>query len=167
MIFSVRHAVQSDLENIVDIYNSTVFLRNVTADLEPVTVESKQKWFNEHNSNNRPLLIFEDADNQLIGWVSFQSFYGRPAYHNTAEISIYLHESKRHKGYGNKILEYCLNNVSQYQIKILLAFVFSNNVSSIKLFEKFGFKHWGILPDIAVIDGEEISLTILGRKIDY
>ncbi|WP_339382997.1 GNAT family N-acetyltransferase, partial [Klebsiella aerogenes] len=61
----------------------------VTADTMPVTVESREEWFNEHNPGKRPLWVIENPSGEIIGWVSFQSFYGRPAYDATVEISIY------------------------------------------------------------------------------
>jgi phosphinothricin acetyltransferase len=59
----------------------------VTADTEPVSVESRQRWFDEHNSANRPLWVIEDKAKEMVGWVSFQSFYGRPA-HNTKGLVV-------------------------------------------------------------------------------
>ena len=68
----------------------------VTADTDAVTVESKVKWFDEHNPANQPLWVVVDKTSQgITGWISFQSFYGRPAYNATVEISIYLDELVR------------------------------------------------------------------------
>ena len=52
-----RNAELEDLAYIVDVYNSTVDSRQVTADTHPVDVESRLKWFNEHNPQTRPLWI--------------------------------------------------------------------------------------------------------------
>lgn len=158
------NAVPTDLPQIVEIYNSTVASRVVTADTEPVSVASRQKWFDEHNAEERPLLMVFD-ENEVVGWVSFQSFYGRPAYNATCEISIYLDEKQRGKGYGKIILNYCLENATIYGIKTLLGYIFAHNEASIKLFQHFGFEEWAFLPNIAVLDGEERSLKILGKRI--
>ena len=40
-----RMATEDDLKEIVDIYNSTIASREVTADTEPVTVEDRRQWF--------------------------------------------------------------------------------------------------------------------------
>ncbi|MNI89400.1 putative phosphinothricin acetyltransferase YwnH [compost metagenome] len=97
--------------------------------------------------------------------MSFQSFYGRPAYQATVEISIYIDPENRGKGLGKKILEYCINQAPNYGIKTLVGFIFSHNTPSLRLFQQFGFEQWGQLPDIAVLDGVEKSLTILGKRI--
>lgn len=150
---------------IVEIYNSTVASRMVTADTEPVSVSSKQRWFDEHSSDRRPLWIVENESGQVIGWASFQSFYGRPAYNATVELSIYLDKNHRSKGFGKQILRYCIENAPAYGIKTLLGFIFSHNLPSLNLFQKFGFEDWATLPNIAVLDGQERGLKILGKRI--
>jgi len=160
-----RDAIQSDLPTIVAIYNSTIASRMVTADTEPVSVASKQQWFDEHTSNKHPLWIVEDDNNNTVGWVSFQAFYGRPAYDGTAEISIYLDPLQRGKGYGKKILQYCIDNAHTLEINTLLGFIFAHNTPSLQLFTALGFEEWGHLKNIALLDGTERSLKILGRRV--
>ena len=137
----------------------------VTADTEPVTVESRQKWFDEHNPASRPLWVIEDHSRAIIGWVSFQSFYGRPAYDSTVEISIYLDPHQRGRGLGKEVLRYCLEKAPDFGIRTLLGFIFSHNEPSLRLFRGFGFTEWGNLPNVAVLDGVERSLVILGKRI--
>ena len=138
----------------------------VTADTEPVSVESRVPWFNEHSPNKRPLWMIEDDSNaNTIGWISFQSFYGRPAYDATTEISIYLNPHARGKGIGKTVLRYAMENCGTYGIKTLLGFIFAHNEPSLKLFRNFGFEDWAVLPNIAVLDGIERSLIIVGKRI--
>lgn len=137
----------------------------VTADTENVSVESRQKWFDEHDPLKRPLWVMEDSSGQIIGWVSFQSFYGRPAYDATAEIGIYLDAQQRGRGLGKQALQYCIDHAPALGIKTLLGFIFSHNEPSLKLFRHFGFEDWGTLPNIALLDGQEKSLKILGKRI--
>jgi L-amino acid N-acyltransferase YncA len=159
-----RDAVINDLNDIVDIYNSTIPSRMVTADTEPVAIESKVSWFHDHTPDKRPLWIVEQ-DNRTVGWVSFQSFYGRPAYDATSEVSIYLHPSFRGRGFGKQILEHVIHNSSALGIKTLLGYIFSHNEPSLKLFRKFGFQDWAVLPNIAELDSVERSLIIVGKRI--
>lgn len=160
-----RSAELADLNKIVTIYNSIIASRMVTADVEEVSVESKVQWFNEHNSDTRPLWMVEDAEGQTVGWVSFSSFHERPAYSGTVEVSIYLDESSRGKGYGKTILQYCIDNAGKFGVINLVALIFLHNEPSLKLFRHFGFEDWGTLPNVAVLDGIERSLKILGKRI--
>jgi len=160
-----RDAKQFDLEKIVEIYNSTIESKMVTADTEPASVASRQNWFDEHKSDKRPLWVIEDNQDKIIGWVSFQSFYGRPAYDATVEISIYLEKEQSGKGLGKEILQYCVHKATNFGTKTLLGFIFSHNEPSLKLFRHFGFEDWATLPNIALLDGKERGLKILGKRI--
>ena len=159
-----RDASMGDLPVIVDIYNSTVASRMVTADLEPVSINDRIGWFNEHTPSKRPLWIVE-YEGGICGWVSFQSFYGRPAYDGTAEISIYLHEDYRGYGIGKEILKKAIEESPKLKIDTLLGFIFGHNGPSIGLFSSFGFEEWARLPEVAVLDGIKRDLVILGKKI--
>lgn len=154
-----------DLEQIVAIYNSTISSRMVTADLEQVSVESKVSWFHEHQPDKRPLWIIKNEEDIIIGWVSFQNFYGRPAYSATAEISIYLHPMHRGKGLGTQVLDYCMQQCDQLKITTLLGYIFEHNQPSLTLFKKAGFEEWAHLPNIANLEGVERSLKILGKRV--
>lgn len=165
MNLQFRDATPEDLPWIVDVYNSTIPGRMVTADTEPVSIESRVGWFNEHNPVTRPLWIAADGDND-IGWISFQSFYGRPAYNATAEISIYLAPGSRSCGYGSQVLAYAMEACGRLQIKTLLGYIFAHNTPSLRLFEKNGFEQWGRFPRIANLDGLERDLVIVGKRIN-
>lgn len=160
-----RDATAEDLPVIVAIYNSTVAGRLVTADTEPVTVESRMAWFNAHAAETHPLWMVSDDAGAIVGWASFQQFYGRPAYDATVEISIYLHEAQRGKGYGKTILQHCIDAAPKYHFKTILGFIFSHNIPSMKLFEQLGFSEWGHFPNIAELDGIERSLSIMGKRV--
>ena len=162
--FTIRDAEITDLPIIVDIYNSTIAGRMVTADLEPVPVESRTHWFHEHSPSFRPLWVVE-SQGTICGWVSFQSFYGRPAYNGTAEISIYIHQDFRGKKLGKFLIQKAIDACPALEIKTLLGFIFGHNEPSIKLFNSFGFEKWAHLPKIAELDGIERDLLILGRRI--
>ncbi|GGG15164.1 GNAT family N-acetyltransferase [Paenibacillus abyssi] len=162
--YVITDAVPEDLEKIVEIYNSTIPSRIVTADLEPVTAKSKQQWFDEHSADFRPLWVMKQQD-RIIAWLSYQSFYGRPAYNATAEISIYLSEEYRSQGIGSILLEKAINESPRLKINTLVGFVFAHNQPSIALLTKYKFEEWGYLPKVAKLDGIERDLVILGRRV--
>lgn len=163
-MLTFRHASEADLPVIVDIYNSTIAGRMVTADTEPVTVASREAWYHAHSPERRPLWIME-LDGQIAGWISLQNFYGRPAYNGTAELSIYLHESSRGKGLGRIALQFAIDQCPSVGVNNLMGIIFAHNQPSIKLFESMGFEQWALMPDIAVLDNITRSVVILGKKI--
>jgi L-amino acid N-acyltransferase YncA len=159
-----KYAEPGDLAKIVATYNSTVPSRLVTADLEAVSVESKRAWFEAHNQNKRPLWIVL-ADSEYAGWMSFNSFYGRPAYDGTVEVSIYLDEKSRGQGLGKACLAKAIEVAPAFKIQSLLGFIFGHNTPSLNLFYGFGFEKWAQLPEVANLDGTLRDLIILGKKV--
>ncbi len=159
-----RIATLDDLPAIVSIYNDTIPSRQVTADTEPVSVESRVPWFNDHTAHVRPLWVI-DMGGQIAGWLSFSAFYGRPAYSKTAELSVYVHENFRQQGIGSYFLANALAHAPTLKVDTLLGFIFDHNTPSLALFEKFGFAHWGVLPRVALLDGIERDLVIVGRHV--
>lgn len=162
--YQIDYAVMEDLPAIVDIYNSTIESRKVTADLEPVTVESRIRWFEEHSENHRPLWVMRSGS-EIVAWMSFQSFYGRPAYNGTAEISIYVNEKFRGIGAGSILIAKALEECPRLRVSNLVGFVFGHNEPSLKLLRKFGFEQWGLLPGVAELDGVKRDLVIVGRAV--
>lgn len=164
MSYTHRLARFEDLPAIVAIYNSTVPSRQVTADTEPVTVESRHAWFADHSPERRPLWVVEDGG-KVIGWLSYSNFYGRPAYNGTAELSIYLHEDARGKGLGRYFLSEAIAFAPKIGVHTLLGFIFGHNTPSLKLFAAFGFERWAHMPRVATLDGIERDLDILGKRV--
>lgn len=160
---TTRLASIDDLPAIVAIYNETIASRMVTADTETVSVEQKRTWFESH-TQQRPLYVYEQAG-KILAWLSYKSFYGRPAYDGTVEISIYITSSSQGQGLGKKLLNFAHQQAELLNIKVLLAFIFSHNLPSIKIFNKFGYQKWGELPNVAVMDSKYYSLTILGKHL--
>ncbi len=160
----IRDAVEADLSAIVSIYNASIPSRLATADLNPVTVESRLEWFYEHSSTLHPIWVME-TDSVILGWLSFQSFYGRPAYQATAEISIYVSPTYQRQRVAYKLLTQAVSQSPSLGLNTLLGFIFAHNQPSVQLFEKFGFQTWGYLPQIAKLDTIERDLLIMGLKI--
>ena len=160
----MRPAGIDDLPEIVAIYNAAVATRLSTADTEKVSIESKKEWFQRHTPDRRPIFVHE-ADGEIVAWVSFEPFYGRPAYDHTAEISIYVSPRHQGGGIGRQLLQKSIEIAPKLGIKTLIGFIFSHNVPSLRLFRSFGFGQWGRLPYIAEMDGREYSLLIMGKRV--
>lgn len=163
----IRIAQDSDLPAIVAIYNSTVASRLVTADLSPVSVDSRRAWFDEHRAPERPLWVVEGSAQLegVSGWVSLSSFNARPAYRVTAEISVYVHEQARRSGLGRTLVQHALEHAPAARVDTLVGLVFGHNKPSLALFESFGFERWGQLPGVAELDGIRRDLVLVGRRV--
>lgn len=161
---AIRNAELADLPRIVEIYNSSIPGRLATSDLEPVSVESRIEWFASHKADRHPLWVFE-KDGLILGWIGLRAFYGRPAYHATAETAVYVAPEAQGQGIAKLLLTQMQNRVSQFGISTLLAFIFGHNEPSLRLFEGAGFVKWGEFPNVAELDGVKRDLRILGWQI--
>lgn len=160
----MRHATEHDLPAIVEIYNASIPSRLATADLEPVSVESRKEWFLSHSPDSYPLLVHEN-DGRIVAWVGLQSFHNRPAYKYTAEISVYVAPEHQGRGLGRLCMQEGMKAACEVGIKTLVAYVFSHNIPSLALLKSFSFEEWGKLPDVTEMDDHEYSVTILGKRI--
>jgi len=165
----IRDATEGDLEAIVRIYNAAIPGRLATADTEPVSVESRRAWLRDRDFARRPVWVAEgdggDGDRSIEGWLSFGAFYGRPAYAATAEVSIYVAPGAQRRGIATGLMEEALSRAGGLGIRTFLGFVFAHNDRSVALCRRFQFEIWGRLPRVAVLDGVERDLLILGRRL--
>ena len=162
---TIRDATERDLPAIVAIYNAAIPGRMATADTAQVSIESRVPWFRAHTPASRPIWVAA-VDGRVTGWLSVQSFYGRPAYHRTAEVSVYVAEGHRHRGVGRGLLDEALRRAPALGLATLLGFIFGHNEPSLRLFAAHGFERWGVLPRVAELDGVERDLVIVGRRLD-
>lgn len=162
--WTVRDATPADLPAIVAIYNSIIPGRMVTADLEPVTVDSRRPWLEAHDPRRRPVWVIEDGG-AVIAWLSFDPFYARAAYDGTAMIAIYIEAGRRGSGLGQWLLERAIAHAPDLGLRVLLGYIFAHNEPSLRLFAKLGFERWAYLPGVTRLDGIDRDVVILGKRV--
>ena len=159
---TIRDAIDADLPAIVDIYNAAVATRMSTAQLEPVTVESRRDWLKEHSPERYPFWVM-DWDGEIAGWLTLKPFIPRCAYSGTGEVSVYVDPRFRRRGVARTLLEEAIARSASLEISAMVGLIFAHNETSLRLFEQLGFECWGLLPRVANLDGVERDLTIMGR----
>ena len=160
----IRDAVEADLPAIIDIYNAAIATRMSTAQLDPVTVESRRRWLTEHSPDRHPFWVME-IDEQIAGWLTLKSFLPRCAYSGTAELSVYVDQKFRRRGVARTLLTEAIARAPQLEITAMVGLIFAHNEASLRLFEQLGFDRWGLLPRVALLDGVERDLAIMGRNV--
>lgn len=160
----IRLARAPDLPRIVEIYNAAIPSRRSTADLEPVSVRSRVAWFAMHDPARRPIWVVE-LDGAVAGWLSFSDYYGRPAYHATVEVGVYLAPEAQGRGLGGALLAHAIAEAPALGVRTLLWITFSENVASERLAASFGFARWGLLPRVTELDGVRRDVAIHGLEL--
>ncbi len=162
---TVRIANQNDWKRIIEIYNHAVLEKGKTADTELQTVEGKQDWLSQHLPPKHIILLAE-IDSQIVGWCSLSPHRpGRKALEKTAEISYYVDNNYRKLGIASALINSAIETAKENGINNLFGILLDVNLVSVTILEKFGFKKWGHLPNIAEIDGETCGQFIYGRHL--
>src|SRR5699024_12007137 len=94
--------------------------------LTPITVDERKEWF-EAFDENHPIWVIEHQ-NEVLGWVALEYFYGRPAYNHTSEIAIYLDQRLRKQGVGTKTMEFIIGQLPNLAVDTIVAYIFGHNI---------------------------------------
>ena len=161
----IRLAHLDDLPTIVDIYNQSIPSQQATGDLQPVRVEDRLRWFEEHRPDEHPIFV-ADVDGRVAGWCSLSAYRpGRAALRFTREISYYIEPVYHRQGIGTALIEHALAECPMLQIRHLFAIVLEGNQASLKLLKKMDFEQWGYLPGVADFNGKEVGHLYYGRHV--
>lgn len=146
----IRAARESDIENLLEIYNYEVVNGMSTLDLEPKTLEERMVWFQEHNVDNHPLFVAE-VDNQAVGYASLSSYRAKEAYRTTVELSIYVHVKYRGQGIASALMEHILEDARKREdVHTVVSVITTGNEASKRLHEKFGFVFCGTIREVGM-----------------
>jgi phosphinothricin acetyltransferase len=135
---SIRLANESDLTAINDIYNHYVLHSTCTYQEEPELIESRRRWFDQHDDKH-PIIVAVEAG-QVIGWGSLSLFHARSAYRHTVEDSIYLHHEFRGKGIGSLVLKDLISRARSIGHRVIIGGMDGDQTASMALHAKFGFE---------------------------
>ncbi|WP_299176710.1 GNAT family N-acetyltransferase [uncultured Chryseobacterium sp.] len=95
--------------------------------------------------------IYEN--NKMIGWNALTPVSSRCVYAGVAEVSIYIAQNERGKGIGEILLKELIKQSEENQIWMLQSSIFSENLSSINLHKKCGFRMVGYREKIGKKNG--------------
>ncbi len=163
---NIRIAKPEDLEAIVEIYNQAIAAGQKTANITPVTIEDRVKWFGEHTPDRYPILVAEDS-NAIVGYLTISAYRPeRMALRHTAEVSYFVHFEHHRQGVASSLLRYAIGMCPSLQIKTLFAILIDSNDASVRLMEKCGFTKWGHMPRVAEFDGVEVGHLYYGLRTE-
>ena len=149
----VRPAMRADLPRLTEIYNHYIVNTPITFDLNPVTVEERARWFEEHAGSARHRLFVAEIEGTVVGWAGTGSFRDRAAYDTSVEMTIYCAPDATRRGIGASMYRVLFDALKNEDINRLLAGITLPNDASLKLHRRFGFTDVGVF-------------TECGRKFD-
>ncbi len=124
-------------------------------------IPSFEEWDKNHIKSCR-LVAIRGAE--LLGWAALSPVSGRCVYGGVAEVSVYVGKNARGFGIGKKLMEVLILKSEAAGLWTLQAGIFPENIGSIKLHEKVGFRMIGKRERIGNLDGVWKDNLIFERR---
>jgi len=102
---------------------------------------------------------------QVAAWCALSAVSKRAVYQGVAEDTIYVAAKFQKQGLGKKLLEYLIGESEKAGFWTLQAGIFSENITSIRLHEKCGFRRIGVREKIAQRNGKWHDNVLLERRV--
>src|SRR2546421_912736 len=119
------------------------------------------EWDQAHLSCAR--LVAQQGD-AIVGWAALSPVSQRCVYGGVAEVSVYVSTSDRGIGIGRKLLDVLINESEENGIWTLQAGIFSENVGSLALHRRCGFREVGRRERIGKMNGVRRDTILLERR---
>ncbi len=143
--YLVRAAQEADFGAIARIYAHAVLHGTATFEVEPPDAETMRQRWAAILDLGLPYLVAE-WEGAVIGYAYASAYRPRPAYRFTIEDSIYVDAQYTGRGCGcallGELLAICAKGPWQQMVAVIGD---SANVGSVRLHERFGFRHVGAL----------------------
>lgn len=159
----IRKAQNTDAAKIASIYRHYVENTSITFELTPPD-EAEMLCRITKYTQKYPWLIME-VDGEIVGYAYGSKFREREAYRYTTEISVYISEEKRGRGYGRQLAVALLDELVRYGFYTAMAGITSTNENSIHLFQSLGFDVCGTYPNVGFKGGEWLSVVMMSKKL--
>lgn len=118
-------------------------------------------WDQGHLQQLRYVLL---QDGAVAAWAALSPVSARPVYAGVMEVSIYVHEAFRTKGFGRLLFQHLILESEKSGIWTLQSGIFAQNAASIALHEKLGFRRVGYREQIGKLDGVWHDTVLMERR---
>ncbi len=148
----------SDWEQVRAIYLEGIATGNATFETEAPSWEA---WDSSHLPIARLVARWSD---QVAGWAALSPVSQRCVYGGVAEVSVYVSQTHRHSGLGRQLLSALISESEQNGIWTLQAGMFPENVGSLTLHRRSGFREVGRRERIGKLNGVWRDTILLERR---
>jgi len=129
------------------------------------TFETSAPAWRAWNASHLPFARLVALDGgEVIGWAALSRVSDRCAYAGVAEVSVYVTASAQGRGVGSTLLASLVGESEANGIWTLTAGIFPENVSSVRLHERAGFRVVGMRKRIGKLNGRWRDVLLLERR---
>ena len=159
----IRLATPADAPAITAIYNEGIADRIATFETEPRTPE--QLGAQLADKGDRFPTVVVERDGRVVAWAGAGAYRPRPAYAGVAEHSVYVARAARGTGAGRAALEALCRAYAERGFWKIVSRIFPENVASLVLHERCGFRVVGVDHRHGKLDGEWRDCVIVERLL--
>jgi phosphinothricin acetyltransferase len=105
-----------------------------------------------------------EADGAVQGWIAVSPTSSRECYAGVVELSVYIAPSAQGRGIGALLMDTLITSSEQAGIWTIQAGIFPENVASLRLHERAGFRVVGVRERIGRHDGRWRDVIVLERR---
>jgi L-amino acid N-acyltransferase len=165
MHFSVRDATETDLSDILAIYNEAILGSLAVFTEQETTLEERQSWFALRTRTGYPVLVAESTAGSVLGFSTFGDFRAWPGYRHTVEHSVYVRSDMRRRGLGLALVEPLIARAESLDKHVMIAGIEATNGASIVLHERMGFRPVGVMLQVGWKFGQWLDLLFMQRML--
>ena len=160
---TTRLARVDDAEAIARIYNQGIEERIATFETEPRTREQLASQL--HDKGDRYPTVVVERDGQVVAWATAGAYRSRPAYAGVAEHSVYVAREARGTGAGRAALDALFAAYAARGFWKLVSRIFPENVASLALHERAGFRVVGVYERHGKLEGTWRDCVIVEKLL--
>ena len=159
MNYKIREMIAADADHVLQIFQQGIDGGNATFDQQIPSWEDRDEV---HFDQSRFVLC--DENDTVVGWCALIPVSNRLCFVGVAEVSIYVDNDNQGKGLGTMLLEKIILDSEEESFWTLQSGIFPENVGSIRLHEKFGFRVVGRREKIGQTKGKWRDIVLLERR---
>jgi L-amino acid N-acyltransferase YncA len=164
MVEMIRDAAPADVPAITDIYNEAIREGGLTGQLEPLSLDDRRAWFSVHRG--RYAVVVKIVDGAVLGYSALSPYRGgRGAFDETCEISYFLANRARGRGFGRELITHAMDRAGGSGFRLMVAIALDCNRRSVAILHKYGFVESGRIPGAARISGVYVDHLYLSRPV--
>lgn len=163
----IRQAQVKDLPEIMQIYNAEIEHGIATWNNQPKVLTEYEHWFQQLQQLRFPIFVAEDPSGQKIaGYADYADFRPFHGYKDTVEHSVYIHPHYFRRGLAQQLMMQLIEHAKTHNKHIMVAGIDSENLASIQLHKKLGFKQTGYMPEVGQKFGKWRDLVLMQLQLN-
>ncbi|MBL1232674.1 MAG: GNAT family N-acetyltransferase [Vicingaceae bacterium] len=163
MNVSFKSIEKSDLAEVTAIYNYYVENSTATFHLQAVTEQEMEQTLCLGHPVYQSFVIL--SDDKIAGFCYLGQFRKKEAYDISVEVTLYIKPAFTGKQIGVEVLSFMEKTAKNLGLKNLIGVITSENVGSLKLFERCGYFKCGHLKNIGIKFGRALDVISYQKEI--